>query len=112
MSKRSASLLLMRELTRRQALMNRAKMPELSRREALMKKVGVASRIPTPYYNKKGRQFFLTLKGVYVIRQNGKSLYGRRAASMTAPKAIRPKKVITKDTTAGTNRAPIYFRLS
>jgi hypothetical protein len=93
MSKRSAELLLMRELTRRQALVNRTKAPEPTRREALLKKVGVASRIPTPYYNKKGRQFFLTLKGVYVIRQNGKSLYGRKATSPSAPKAIRPKKI-------------------
>jgi hypothetical protein len=89
MSKRSAELLLM---PRRRALVNRTKVPVMTRRQALMKKTGVASRIPTPYYNKKGRQFFLTLKGVYVIRQNGKSLYGRKAASASAPKAIRSKK--------------------
>jgi hypothetical protein len=88
MSKRSAALL---SMSRRQALMNRTKVAEPTRREALMKKTGVASRLPTPYYNKKGRQFFLTLKGVYVIRQNGKSLYGRKATSPSAPKAIRPK---------------------
>lgn len=63
-----------------------------TRRQSLMKSIGVASRMPTPFYNKKGRQFFLTLKGVYVIRQNGKSLYGRKATSASAPKAIRPKK--------------------
>lgn len=91
MSKRSTELLLM---PRRQALMNRTKVPVMTRREALLKKVGVASRIPTPYYNKKGRQFFLTLKGVYVIRQNGKSLYGRKATSPSAPKAIRTKKIV------------------
>jgi hypothetical protein len=90
MSKRSAELLLM---PRRRALVNRIKVPVMTRREALIKKVGVASRIPTPYYNKKGRQFFLTLKGVYVIRQNGKSLYGRKATSPSAPKAIRLKKI-------------------
>jgi hypothetical protein len=90
MSKRSAELLLM---PRRRALVNRTKVPVMTRREALIKKVGVASRIPTPYYNKKGRQFFLTLKGVYVIRQNGKSLYGRKATSPSAPKAIRLKKI-------------------
>jgi len=35
-------------------------------------------------------------KGVYVVRENGKSLYGRKAAgprAMHAPKAIRPKKI-------------------
>ena len=94
MSKRSASLLLMRELIRRQALINRTKIPELTRRAALLKKMGVAPRMPTPYYNKKGRQFFLTLKGVYVIRHNGKSLYGRKSTSASAPTAIRPKKFI------------------
>jgi hypothetical protein len=51
--------------------------------------------MPTQFYNKKGRQFFLTLRGTYVVRENGKSLYGRKAAGPSAsraPKAIRPKK--------------------
>jgi hypothetical protein len=50
--------------------------------------------MPTNFYNKKGRQFFLTLRGVYVVRENGKSLYGRKAAGPNAhlaPKAIRPR---------------------
>jgi hypothetical protein len=52
--------------------------------------------MPTQFYNSKGRQFFLTLRGVYVVRENDKSLYGRKAAgprAMHAPKAIRPKKI-------------------
>jgi hypothetical protein len=52
--------------------------------------------MPTQFYNRKGRQFFLTLRGVYVVRENGKTLYGRKAAgpsAVRAPKAIRPKKV-------------------
>jgi hypothetical protein len=52
--------------------------------------------MPTQFYNRKGRQFFLTLRGVYVVRENGKTLYGRKAAGSSAaraPKAIRPKKM-------------------
>jgi hypothetical protein len=61
-----------------------------------MARIGVASRMPTQFYNRKGRQFFLTIKGVYVVRENGKTLYGRKAAgprAVQAPKAIRPKKI-------------------
>jgi hypothetical protein len=55
---------------------------------------GVPKRIPTKYYNKKGRQFFLTLKGKYVIRTTGgKTLYGRKATDPNAPLAIRPKRI-------------------
>lgn len=78
--------------TRRNALLERAHTRPLTRREGLMRRVGVASRIPTQFYNKKGRQFFLTIKGVYVVRENGKSLYGRKATAFNAPKAIRPRK--------------------
>jgi len=61
-----------------------------------MSRIGVARRMPTQFYNRKGRQFFLTLRGVYVVRENGKSLYSRKAAgprAVNAPKAIRPKKM-------------------
>lgn len=81
--------------TRRNALLGHARVVPPTRREGLMRRVGVASRIPTQFYNKKGRQFFLTLRGTYVVRENGKSLYGRKAAGPSAsraPKAIRPKK--------------------
>ena len=83
--------------TRRNVLLERARAPPTSTRGgALVRRVGVASRIPTQFYNSKGRQFFLTRRGVYVVRENGKSLYGRKAAgpsAVHAPKAIRPKKM-------------------
>lgn len=63
-----------------------------TRRQLLMKRVGVPKRMPTKYHNKKGRQFFLTLKGTYVVRHNGKSLYGLKATDSRAPLAIRPKR--------------------
>jgi hypothetical protein len=56
--------------------------------------MGIAKRIPVPFYNKKGRQFFLTMKGKYVVRQNGKSLYGLKATNTRAPMAIRPKRIL------------------
>ena len=78
------------------ALMNQTSKKTVTRRQALMKLVGgVARRMPVPYYNRKGRQFYLTLKGKYVIRTaNGKSLYGRKATNGRAPLAIRPKRKI------------------
>jgi hypothetical protein len=82
--------------TRRNALLGRARAAPLTRRGALVGRIGVASRIPTQFYNRKGRQFFLTLRGTYVVRENGKSIYGRKAAGPSAsraPKAIRPKKI-------------------
>jgi len=80
-------------VARRQALLNLGRTMGPTRRQALLKKVGVAKRIPVPFYNKKGRQFFLTMKGKYVLRQNGKSLYGLKATDLRAPKAIRPKRI-------------------
>jgi hypothetical protein len=80
---------------RRQALLNHGRSAVPTRRQALLKKMGVAKRIPTPFYNKKGRQFFLTMKGKYVVvRQNGKSLYGLKATNPRAPFAIRPKRIV------------------
>ena len=83
-------------MKRRNALLARARYPVVTRRGALMARIGVPRRMPTQFYNSKGRQFFLTLRGVYVVRENDKSLYGRKAAgprAMHAPKAIRPKKI-------------------
>jgi hypothetical protein len=80
-------------LARRLALLNVGASSLPTRRQALLKKLGPAKRLPTPYYNKKGRQFFLTLKGKYVVRQNGKSLYGLKATDPRAPLAIRPKRI-------------------
>jgi hypothetical protein len=71
---------------------------------------GVPKRIPTKFHNKKGRQFFLTLKGKYVVRHNGKSLYGLKAAgpnAMTAPKAIRPKRYLKKSGGRTPNSHPL-----
>jgi hypothetical protein len=82
--------------TRRNVLLERARAPVNTIRGALMGRIGVANRLPTQFYNSKGRQFFLTRRGVYVVRENGKSLYGRKAAgpsAVHAPKAIRPKKM-------------------
>jgi hypothetical protein len=81
-------------VVRRRALLNELEIAPPSRRQALLKKMGVSKRIPTQFYNKKGRQFFLTMKGKYVVlRQNGKSLYGRKATSRAAPPSIRPKRI-------------------
>jgi len=77
------------------ALLKEASAPVLTTKHMLMKQIGVPKRMPTKFYNKRGRQFFLTIKGVYVVRENGKSLYGRKAAgpnAFNAPKAIRPRK--------------------
>jgi hypothetical protein len=63
-----------------------------TKRSLIMKLAGVPKRMPTQFYNKKGRQFFLTMKGKYVLRQDGKSLYGRKATDPRAPMAIRLKK--------------------
>jgi len=67
--------------------------PVPTKKQLLMKMAGVPKRMPTKYRNKKGRQFFLTLRGKYVIRQNGKSLYGRKSTDPNAPLAIRPKTI-------------------
>ena len=81
---------------RRDVLLEQARAPMITRRGALMARTCVPRRMPTQFYNSKGRQFFLTSRGVYVVRENGKSLYGRKAAgprAMHAPKAIRPKRM-------------------
>ena len=68
--------------------------PAPTKKQLLMKIAGVPKRMPTKYHNKKGRQFFLTLSGKYVIRQNGKTFYGRKSTDRTAPMAIRPKRIL------------------
>lgn len=80
-------------VARRLALLNQGMTTVPTRRQLLLKKTGLAPRLPTQFYNKKGRQFFLTMKGKYVVRQNGKSLYGRKATDPRAPLAIRPKRI-------------------
>ena len=83
-------------VARRLALLNQSATTVPTRRQLLLRKMGVAKRIPVPFYNKKGRQFFLTMKGTYVVRQNGKSLYGRKATNPRAPSVIRPKKSVKR----------------
>ena len=92
--KRGAALLRQSQPKKRLAgLLNQAGTAPPSRRALLMKRAGPLKRMPTKYHNKKGRQFYLTLKGKYVLRQNGKSLYGRKATDPSAPLAIRPKRI-------------------
>lgn len=82
-------------VTRRTALLKQVESLPPTRRQALLKRVGVAKRLPVPFHNKKGRQFYLTLKGKYVLRTaNGKSLYGRKATDPRAPLVIRPKRIL------------------
>lgn len=52
----------------------------------------------TPYKNKKGRVILELVRTTYVIRNGGRTLYGRKASSpktllKNAPRAIRPKKI-------------------
>jgi hypothetical protein len=80
-------------LTTKQKLINMASKPALTKKQLLLKMAGVPKRMPTKYYNRQGRQFFLTLRGVYVIPvSNGKILYGRKSNDPNAPKSIRPAK--------------------
>ena len=87
---------------RRAALLNQAAALPMTRRQALLKRAGVAKRLPIPYYNRKGRQFYLTLRGAHVIRSEGRSLYGVKAYKNAhgviknlsrVPAKIRPKRV-------------------
>jgi hypothetical protein len=81
-------------LSTKNKLLAIAAKPEPTKRQLLMKMTGVPRRMPTKYRNKKGRQFFLTLKGKYVIRTaGGKTLYGRKSTDPNAPRAIRPKRI-------------------
>jgi hypothetical protein len=78
------------KVTRRNALLKATKGP--SRRDALMKRIGPIPYLITGYKNTKGRPFYVTLKGTYIIRVNGKSVYGRKANSCHVPAKIRPRK--------------------
>ena len=94
MKKRANLLMTEATGTRKNRLRALAAQTVPSRRRLLMKMAGVPKRMPTKYHNKKGRQFYLTLKGKYVLRTaDGRSLYGRKATSPRAPRAIRPKRV-------------------
>ena len=76
--------------SRRNALLKLTK--GATRREALLKLIGPMPRLLTKFKDTKGRPFYLTLKGKYVIRSNGKSLYGRKSNSCNVPGKIRRKR--------------------
>ena len=78
------------KVSRKNALLKESR--GLSRRQAHMRQIGRVPRLVTRYTNKKGRPFYVTLKGAYILRVNGKSLYGRKSNSCKVPKKIRPKK--------------------
>ena len=95
MKRAEALLRQTRPVARRAALMKQAATLPPSRRAALLKRIGVPKRMPVPFHNKKGRQFYLTLRGKYVLRTTqGKSLYGRKSTDPRAPLAIRPKRPV------------------
>jgi len=65
-----------------------------TRRTALLRQVGSLPWIITGFKDMKGRPFYVTLKGSYIVRVDGKSLYGRKARSCQVPKKIRRKKCV------------------
>lgn len=78
------TLLTIRGPTRRQTLLQQAKIQ------------------PTRFQNHKGRDFYVTLKGTYVVLKNGKRVYGHKAKTMNGrpvanrsvfPTPIRPKRI-------------------
>lgn len=81
------------KVSRRNALLKATKGP--TRREALMKIIGPIPYMITGYKNTKGRPFYVTLKGTYIIRVNGKSVYGRKANSCHVPAKICPRRCKT-----------------
>lgn len=78
------------KVTRRNALLKASKGP--TRREALMKIIGPIPYMITGYKNTKGRPFYVTLKGTYIVRVDGKTLYGRKSNSCHVPIKIRARK--------------------
>jgi len=74
-------------------------LPGPTRRKALLERARLQ---PTRFQNRKGRDFYLTLKGSYVILKYGRRIYGRKARFMdgqrvknrsVVPERIRPKRV-------------------
>jgi len=76
--------------TRLTTLLKEAKGP--TRREALVKIMGPLPWIITKYINTKGRPFHVTRKGVFIVRVDGKSLYGRKSKACSVPTKIRSKR--------------------
>ena len=82
--------LILKPSTRRNALLKVSK--SLTRRESLLRQIGVIPWMITRYKNTKGRPFYVTLKGAYIVRVDGKSLYGRKSKSCNVPSKIRSRK--------------------
>ena len=70
-----------------------------TRRKALLARTKLQ---PTRFQNRKGRTFYLTLKGSYVVLEYGRRVYGRKARfadgrpitrASRVPSRIRPKRV-------------------
>lgn len=75
-------------LKRRNALLQTATKKAPRRRQLL----GILPWLVTPYKNMKGRPIYVTLRGSYIVRVDGKSLYGRKARSCQVPKKIQRKR--------------------
>jgi len=97
--KRSDLLLGMGAGPTRRTLLRVEAAPGPSRRKALFQQAKVQ---PTRFQNHKGRDFYLTLKGSYVVLKYGRRVYGRKARFMNGrpitnrslvPSRIRPKRV-------------------
>ena len=90
MMKRRNALLQPPKTMRLNLLLNAAKLP--TRRASLLKQIGALPWIITGFKNMKNRPFYVTVKGSYIVRVDGKSLYGRKARSCQVPKKIRRKR--------------------
>jgi hypothetical protein len=97
--KRSDLLLGMGAGPTRRTLLLTGAAPGPSRRKALLQQAKIQ---PTRFQNHKGRDFYLTLRGSYVILKYGRRIYGRKARFMdgerlknrsVVPVRIRPKRV-------------------
>jgi len=86
--KRRNALLKQTQVKRRNLLLGAALKKAPTRRELLLPLPWMV----TAYRNMKGRPFYVTLKGSYIVRVDGKSLYGRKARSCQVPKKIRRKR--------------------
>jgi len=91
MTRRNA-LLKQATLKRRNALIQTAAKKAPTRRQLL----GVLPWLVTSYTNMKGRPFYVTLRGSYIVRVDGKSVYGRKARSCQVPTKIRRKRCVSK----------------
>jgi len=90
--KRRNALLKQTQMKRRNALLNVAVKKAPTRRELLLRQIGPLPWMVTTYTNMKGRPFYVTLKGSYIVRVDGKSLYGRKSRACQVPKKIRRKR--------------------